>query len=62
MSPQSLRGGVPLFAQAKAKQMDFEGTENGSNVLVCYDVGFKTDKELLKANRGQIISKKGKRE
>ncbi|WP_165372191.1 DUF6443 domain-containing protein [Emticicia agri] len=42
------------------EKVDKKSTVNGSDVRVQYDGGVKTDQELLKANNGQIITKKGK--
>ncbi|WP_207763282.1 RHS repeat domain-containing protein [Flavobacterium reichenbachii] len=45
-----------------AKKLDATSTVNGSNVRTQFDGGVRTDSDLLKANKGEQIIKKGKKD
>jgi len=44
-----------------AKKLDPSSTVNGSDVRTQFDGGKRTDKELLKANKGTQVTKKGEK-
>lgn len=58
--------GNVLFEDSSVDQftkiLDKKSTINGSDVRVQYDGGVRTDAQLLKANKGNIVTKKGEKE